>query len=148
MSGLVLFSGYMILNIAVMAMYYWSGGNQIMYRLFFEYCGAGLIFNAVLLFVLFGKLHISNAWINSIAASMFTVYVIHEEPIVCKLINKIRHGVLCYVDSSPINVIMFMACYALVIMFVCICIDKILTPVWNVCVKFGNEWDEKLFKSR
>lgn len=38
--------------------------------------------NAMFVFMMFGKLHISNMWINSIATSMFAVYIIHCQPII------------------------------------------------------------------
>lgn len=41
-----------------------------------------MIVNAMFVFMMFGKLHISNMWINSIATSMFAVYIIHCQPMI------------------------------------------------------------------
>lgn len=41
-----------------------------------------MIVNAILVFMMFCKLHINSVWINSIATSMFAVYIIHCQPMI------------------------------------------------------------------
>lgn len=103
----------------------------------FPYCSPLLIINAVLVFLLFTKFHFHSAIINSIGASTFAVYLLHCHPVIHKYI--IMRSVN-YITTTSVPLLTF-PLIALSILFVCVGIDKILSPVWKIGQSFGK-WIE------
>ena len=92
-----------------------------------------MIVNAILVFMMFGKLHINSVWINSIATSMFAVYIIHCQPMIH---NIFVMGALRNVLKFSEGVFVKLFVLTIAIMLICVLIDKCLTPYWK--------WQNKL----
>lgn len=80
-SIILLYVGFNII-VALLLLMTFNGFGRIrdllFYKLVFPYSSIGLIINAVLFFIIFTKINISKKWINTIAASTFGVYLLHE----------------------------------------------------------------------
>lgn len=73
------------MNVLTFTLLYFSYGaylHDFVFNLSFPYRSPLLIINAILVFMIFEKLHINSVWINSIATSMFAVYIIHCQPMI------------------------------------------------------------------
>lgn len=104
-------------------------------RIAFGYNSPLLLCNALLLFLVFSKLKFKSNFINQISASTFAVYLITEHPIV-------RNGILrvCaefIIANSNYSVTLFggLILLTITIMIITICIDKVLSPFWNLSKK-------------
>ena len=111
--------------------FYYTKGNcwgDIIYKLFFPYDSIGLLFNSILLFLIFGKMQIRSTAINAIATSSFAMYLFHHNPIV---LHKIIWPLTLYLDSAVGGAfLLFVALILLtiVIIIATIVVDRIIRP--------------------
>lgn len=80
-----LFGIFVGMNVLTFTLLYFSYGaylHDFVFNISFPYRSPLLIINAILVFMMFGKLHINSVWINNIATSMFAVYIIHCQPMI------------------------------------------------------------------
>ena len=105
-----------------------------LWLLAFPYCSPLLIFNALLVFLIFSRFKIQSHIINSLASSTFAVYLIHCHPAVHKYIIMPLMGY--YVANSicppPVHVFVISIAGAILVMIGSILIDKALYPVWKL----------------
>lgn len=121
------FIGINVLTFVTLYLSYGTGLHKIIFNLSFYYRSPLLIINAILVFMMFGKWRINSTWINSLATSMFAVYIIHCQPMIHNVF------VICGQRNvlSSFSVGVGLLFFAIVIMLVCVAIDKCLTPYWN-----------------
>lgn len=103
------------------------------------YCSPILIFNAILVFFLFSGLKFQSNIVNYISNSMFAVYLIHSQPIVQKYVTwPVCMKIL---DSTPPPLLTFVTLggMAVGIMIICVCLDKVLYPIWSCSIKLVNK---------
>lgn len=116
-------------------------GNEI-WRFSFPYCSPILIFNASLLFLVFSGMSFYSKYVNSIAASMFAVYLLHCHPMV---IDLYQPEVSKIISKSILDIYALSAVYAFLIMGISILIDKVLTPLWmyrdQICNMLQNRFE-------
>ena len=146
----ILLGIYLILNVALICLYTVNSDTclgKIIWDMSYPYCSHILIFNAILLFLLFSRLHFKSTVINWLATSVFTVYILHHQHYV--LYNIIGPNALSLyrLHNSPLIVILYLGVFSLVIMFVCIIIDKIIEPLqkYFVQILFLREERIKVF---
>lgn len=132
-----LFGIFVGMNVLTFTLLYFSYGaylHDFVFNISFPYHSPLLIINAILVFMMFGKLHINSVWINNIATSMFAVYIIHCQPMIH---NIFVMGTLRNVlNFSQGGVFVKLLILTIGIMLICVLIDKCLTPYWR--------WQNKL----
>ncbi len=109
-----------------------AGG--ILYRSIFPYNSIGLIFNATLLFMFFSRLTVKSKIINWIAASVLPVYLIHEN----QFLSRYLYGAISNLKGSmpdPWVLIAALILLAIIVIAICVLIDKILSPVYKLIQK-------------
>lgn len=135
---------YLLLNVLLVFLYNMYSGSFIVdtvWALSYPYNSPVLIFNAILLFLLFGRLHLRSRIVNWLASSVFAVYILHHQHFVLyKLIGPITLS-LYGVHSSSIVLLLQLALFALVIMFICIFIDKLFEPLQNKFIQCFARWE-------
>lgn len=136
---------FIVINLLTVTMYtnyYDCIIGQAIWRLSFDYCSPILIFNSVLLFVIFSKINIKSNIINIIASSTFSMYLIHllvlDWPISDIAIEMYNN---C---SNEITLFLALTCFTIIIMSGCMLIDKILSPVWRVMIFCGDKLNERI----
>ena len=81
-----------------------------------------MIVNAMFVFMMFGKLHINSVWINSIATSMFAVYIIHCQPMIHNIfVMGTLRNVLNFSRGGGVVKLLILT---IGIMLICVLIDK------------------------
>lgn len=136
-NGWLLFGSLLVINIVITAvLWYYPSTTQLGYhvwQLSFPYCSPILIINASLIFMLFTKMHFSSSFINSVAASVFAVYLIHGHPAFQKYVLSpvVSYVSEQYANQEPLMLLIY-AAIAIVIVIGCIGVDKCLTPLWRV----------------
>lgn len=119
---------------------FWHGplSNMIFNRLCFMYCSVGLLISSILFFMWIGKLQFHSSFVNYIAKSSITIYMLHGANLIFyQLIGPVVSRVLNFGFTEIIQFLL-LSLIALLIISCCVIIDKMLNPVWNQLDKFGN----------
>ena len=103
-------------------------GNEI-WELSFPYCSPFLIINATLLFVIFSGMSFYSKGINTIASSMFAVYLIHSHPFIMQVYQP---KVSEWLYTPPTTTFVNSMAIAILLMLISVTIDKMLTPIWRI----------------
>lgn len=143
----VLFS-WLFFNLVIVSAW-WSLNHyylgDIVWRFSFPYHSPILIFNTILLFLVFCLKNFTSKAINTIATSAFAVYLIHSHPF-------IRYQVLVPICSTlfvnfkePVLpwVILLLS---ILVMLAAITVDKALYPLWKMIESFSSIIDKKTKK--
>lgn len=123
------FVSWLLLNALVMFGYQYTGSTPL-WGISFSYCGPILILNATLLFCIFSKISIESKIVNSMGASMFSVYILHCDPTVLKYLIL---PLVQYLHNCNLNIYCYLLGLILLtcgILASCILLDKLFTPVW------------------
>ena len=112
------------------------------WRLSFPYCSPLLIANATILFVLFSKWNFSSKTVNFVALSMFAVYLIHVQPTIHNhiLVPTLQN----IVSYHLLEIVGILLATSIGILLVCVVVDKILTPIWNLGKQIGGSLETKI----
>lgn len=112
--------------------------GKLLLRLSFPYCSPFLLVNSVLIIIIFGRFKFKAPIINYMAESALAVYLIHgSRPIM----PNIHTAVACAaqnITNSNILLLFLYAAYSLIVVFSCIFIDKLLTPLWLAINHLGR----------
>ena len=123
-----------------------NGGifRDLFFNIVFPYNSPGIIMNAVLFFMLFMRLSFPSKVINYLATSSLAIYLIHSSNLVFRTL--IKDGSLWIREHSKYigGQISMVFVYSLVVIVVCIAIDKVLTPIW----KMVNNVADKLYDTQ
>jgi len=124
--------------------------NQIpaggfLYNFIFPYNSIGLIFNATLLFMLFSSLTIKSKIINWVAASILPVYMIHENHFLSRYLYE-EIASIKGAMADPWLLIPTLILLAIIVISVCVLIDKVLSPVYKLLQKavINSKYFEKI----
>ena len=136
---------YVVFNFMIISTEYFTYGGlvgKIVHHLAFPYSSLLILIGAILFFMIIGKQHIQSRFINYVAASSLAIYLIHgSRPYLPEL-----HGVVCgYLQGVSDNNFFLLdsyIIYTLIVITACVCLDKFLTPVWNLINKTGNRLNE------
>lgn len=132
-------SVYLVLNLSVVLSYIFIPTlRPQLWTLFFYYCSPGLIINSILVLILISRIKFSSLKFNYWASSALAIYLIHCSNIFSTYITTPFCG---YLKQSTSNHILTMAgifVLGILTCIVCLAIDKIFTPYWNIASKFGE----------
>lgn len=123
-------TAYIILTASVVGLYAIFDGTAlgtVIGVLAFRYNGVICVLTAVLFFLLFARLHFHSGFINSISASVFAIYLIHEHPLLNRYIYQIVD--FCQQNMGIAKLYVCLLLYSIVIMFIAVLIDKVTMPV-------------------
>ena len=146
-SGLI--SVYIVLNVALVALYLLSGPETVMgkviWHVSYPYCSPVLLINALLLFMIIGKTRLCPARINRLAKSTLAIFLIHSHPAFLYATGK-AIPILKGLSFNCITFLLLTACYTLLIMLLCIFIDKALQPIWKCVIRLGNNANHRFYR--
>lgn len=101
-------------------------GNEM---LFYAYCNPLVVLSSICFFILFSKINLQNKFINSIAVSVFAVYLIHINVFLKSyFISFVR---MLYQKTDGIICIIFILFFGIGLFAFCILIDRIRIWIWN-----------------
>lgn len=104
----------------------------------FPYYSPFLLISSFLFFFPFTRFDINSPKINYLAASAFSIYIIHHQPVVMDMIlQPIAHSIYTRTAGNVTICLVMMGLFALFILFISVLIDKLLTPLWRVLDKMG-----------
>lgn len=144
-----LIPAFIVINIALVVSYLSVGSSSIMGKtiwiLSYPYCSPILLVNALLMFLIIGKMHLRSTKINYLASSTLAIYLIHSQPVILNVIGK-AVPVLKDLSFDNVSFLLLIICYTLVIILISIFIDKALQPIWNYVIRFGNIANTHFYK--
>lgn len=131
---------YILLNVAIVTIYcilVESMWGKLFYHLCWPYTSPILFINAIVLFMIVGKMKFKSNIINTLSTSSLSIYLIHYSKVVfCLVITPCA----LYLRAAVPNEFLFFivaSLLVLVVMAVSISIDKMLSPVWLLCQNLG-----------
>lgn len=137
---------YVGLNAVLFCCYIWENPDmqRTILKLAYNYSSPLIIVNAVLIFIMLSRINVQSIRINYIASSTLAVYLIHVHPAICGSAFKMP---LLFIQNYTANT--FLICilylvYAILFFFVCVLIDKALTPLWNQWGKVLTDLNQRL----
>jgi len=142
-----LFCVYIMFNILLFFTLFFLSDFKMVRRIFvlltFPYNSIGLIINSILFFLVFHKLQIKSRIINWIAISILPVYLIHENKYVGSYLYPFVNTLQDFIDN-PILFILSVGLLGIVVLLLCVYIDKLITPI----IKFIENivFESKFFK--
>ncbi|MFL2081635.1 acyltransferase family protein [Latilactobacillus sakei] len=103
------------------------------YLAFYDTQGFFPLISSVLIFLIFKQIDIGSiSWINTIAPTMFSVYLIHDNFLVRPLL---WHYVKSFTSSNPISILIVGFVAPLIILVLCSLIDLIRIQIVSLSIK-------------
>lgn len=139
---------YLFFNVVLFTGFYYTKGTyigDIVYKLFFPYDSIGLLINSLLLFLIFGKLQIRSTIINVVATSTFSMYLIHQNPVILERIIEPLTRSLDSAVSGVFYEFIALTLLTIVIILVAIIIDQLIRPLYRCLETWLSSLIERLF---
>ena len=140
---------YLLFNVALVYGYTTNHSSflgRVLWNLSYPYCSPFLIVNAVILFMLFSKMDFKSKYVNWLSSSVFAVYIIHHQHfILYSIIGPIAINII-KMAKDPLIVISSLCFLSMLILLVCILIDKIFIPLWNYLIPLSNHIESRLYQ--
>ena len=136
---------YVVLNVALVLLYLLCKENfigRMIWMFSYSYYGVLSYINAILFFIIVGKLSIKSKCVNYCAGSVLAIYLIHCSP----ALQGFRSDVALFLYSECGSDILFLfvnVVYVLGIMALCIFADKAFTPLWIGVEKLGTHLNKR-----
>lgn len=142
---------FFIMNIILVLLYCYFYNTRVsvfIWNWSFPYYSPFLLINSVLFIIPFTRYSFNSPRINYLAASAFSIYIIHHQPVVMDLIlQPIAHATYMMTARNVTICIVMFGLLALFILLVCVLVDKLLTPLWRVLDKLGNYLETMISRS-
>jgi len=151
LSNISFWGSFFVLNFVLVFLYcyfYNSSVSDFIWNWSFPYYSPILLFSSILFIIPFTRYNINSPRINYLAASAFSIYIIHHQPVVLDLIlQPIAHAIYMMTAGNVAICIVTIGLLALFILVLCVLIDKLLTPLWRVLDKLGSFLESMILKS-
>ena len=95
--------------------------------IFAHYNSPFIVLSSLLVLLMFSKLHVQSKLINNLSSSAFAVYLIHAHPLLWDEYLNLFPPI--YAKYPNLLGVLLMMLVAVIIFFLCIAIDKILSPL-------------------
>lgn len=115
----------------------------IFHRVFFSYCSFGLLINSILFFMWIGGITFKSKFINYIAKSSLSIYMIHGANLIFLPIIGPSSLYLLSHCNNELEIFISMFLLTTLIVIFCIIIDKMLTPAWHLVDRIGDFFQKK-----
>lgn len=133
---------YIFMNLVLVFLYYYFNNTRVsdfIWNWSFPYYSPFLLVSSILFFIPFTRYTIDSPKINYFAASAFSIYIIYHQPVVMDLIlQPVVHSVYMRTAGNDAICIVLIGLLALLVLFICMLIDKLLILLWRVLGKLGT----------
>ncbi|MBR0262501.1 MAG: acyltransferase family protein [Bacilli bacterium] len=120
--------------------------SDIIWNWSFPYYSPFLIISSVLFFIPFTRFSFYSPVINYIASSVFSVYILHHQPTILEVCLKpVSLWLYGFAEGSVFLVLLIVSIYSMIIIGICVIIDKLLTPIWIFLQRLGQNIDNIVF---
>lgn len=135
--AIVLYAGLSVFTfLALYLCYPYKTVYNMLYRVFYEYNGIGLILSASLLFLVLISFNLRSKYINRVARSVFSVYLLHENDYLSRYLYTFLNHMQEVIQSTALYAV-FVAFMVLLVFGVAVGIDKLLSPlIYNLTERF------------
>jgi surface polysaccharide O-acyltransferase-like enzyme len=122
-----------------------SAISGIIWNWSFPYYSPFLIVSSILFFIPFTRTAFYLLIINYVASSVFSIYIIHHQPTILNVCLKPISIWLYYSAGNNVLILLLMlSCYTIIILMICILVDKLFTPIWLLLQRSGFLIENKL----
>ena len=131
---------YVLLNVVMVVGFYSLAdtlSGEILWLLSFPYNSPLLMVNAIMFFMLFGKMSFASTKINSLAKGVFAIYIIHcNIPFAQNFEKHVIDILYQHITCFPLFILTLLL-MAIVVVFLCLFIYWMLTPIWKCLDKLA-----------
>lgn len=128
---------YTVFNLLILGVFFSTTSfpqiqQAVFLKGFFSYNSLGLLFNAVLFFMIFTTLRFHSRLVNYLAGSVLGVYLFHENDFLSRYLHDyIRQ--LHFATENPLVFSSYILLITLAVFFAGVFLDKILSPMVYYC---------------
>ena len=141
-SNSVFFSVFLLLNVILIAAYTIFHNGALMdfiWNWSFPYYSPLLLVSSILFFIPFTRFTFRSRVVNLFAGSVFSVYIIHHQPYILDVyLRPIAVSLYHMSDGDVLRCVISNILFAILVMIVCIMIDKLLSPLFRVLDHVGK----------
>jgi surface polysaccharide O-acyltransferase-like enzyme len=113
----------------------------------FPYYSPFLLVSSVLFFIPFTRFTIHSRFINYVAVSVFSIYVIHHQPtILDKCMRPVVNTLYSVTNENVWECLGMLIVFAVFVMIISVTIDKLLSPLWHGLDTIGKTISERIDK--
>lgn len=113
--------------------------SGFLFHFAFPYNSPGIVINAVLFFIIFMRMSFQSKVVNYMASSSLAIYLIHSGSLVFKTLVKGGALVIQEVVRNWAGQMALVFAFSLGIIILCIAIDKVHTPLWNLTNRMADK---------
>ena len=97
----------------------------------FPYYSPFLLVSSVLFFIPFTRFTIRSRFINYVAVSVFSIYIIHHQPMILdKCMRPVVNSLYLLVNGNVWECLGMLIVFTVFVMIISVTIDKLLSPLW------------------
>ena len=101
----------------------------------YKYNSPFLILLSVLIFILFLNMHLKSGWINYLAASSFSIYLVHEHPLFREIVYVKPFKELMQLGYDDFSLLCIVFIFAVLLSIICMISDKIRIYLFSFIFK-------------
>jgi len=143
-SNSVFITVFLLLNVILIAAYTISSPSNralmdFIWNWSFPYYSPLLLVSSILFFIPFTRFTFRSRVINTFAGSVFSVYIIHHQPYILDVILRpIAVSLYQMSDGDVFQCIVSNIFFAIIVLIVCIMIDKLFSPIFRILDHVGK----------
>jgi len=125
-SKLIVFLSLSVAVTFILSLWWLNKGHIVSDKTIFAYSSPWVISSSVLLFLCFKNINLSYNWVGSIAPSVLSVYLIHENSLIHQWIYiKPLRKLIAFIPSDIISYLMLLV-YGIVLFLLIVAFDKLV----------------------
>ncbi|UKK67564.1 acyltransferase [Prevotella communis] len=132
---------FLLFNALVVAVFSYMGfgriADAIWLRVFFAYCSPVLLINAIVFYIIIGKLNFHSRIINKIGKSSLAMYMVHGTFLFSLINPAVMY--LYNLNDNIFFVLLNVFIITLITVIACAIIYWMLTPIWNIIAIIGEK---------
>ena len=132
-SPIILFLCFFVLNFLICLSYHYAPNNlsNYIWKLSFPYHSPFILISSVLFLCMIANTNIKSVFVNRLAKSTFAIYLLHCSGLANEQFNKPMLQFIIDVTSSKYEVYFSIFTYSVIVFWICLLIDQLLSPMWN-----------------
>ena len=141
---------FLFLNVVLVTLYIACRDTVIsdmVWNWSFPYYSPFLLVSSVSFFIPFTRFTIYSRFINYVAVSVFSIYIIHHQPtILDKCMRPVVNTLYSVTNENVWECLGMLIVFAIFVMIISVTIDKLLSPLWRGLDTIGKTISERIDK--
>ncbi len=141
---------FLLLNVILVSLYIACRDTVIsdmVWNWSYPYYSPFLLVSSVLFFVPFTRITIHSRYINYVAVSVFSIYIIHHQPTILeKCMRPVVNTLYSIANENACECLGMLIVFVVFVMIISVIIDKLLSPLWYGLDTIGKTLSDRIDK--